>query len=355
MEKYEEEIGKQFRRLFLGSAIVAATNFVVTLTLNLSYLPQFYLISAGIFSIFAVYASLKHFVLCYTISFLVVMIQAFISVYSVGDDCGIQLYLLALILSANYVHLTNHSLRFKRAFIIGVGCANIAAYMLVDEIIDKLIAPLKMMEESSEVFFTFINVLGSLSFLLYVSSIFAKGYQKEFEKLNDENHKLERESNLDRLTGLMNRRGIESYLHRRYREWKLIRSPFTVAIGDVDHFKRINDEFGHDAGDFVLSRLGRLMKDTVPKYAMVSRWGGEEFLFAFPAQMENACEFLEKLRSEIEAYEFDYQDKHLKITLTIGAAEAADAESLDDLVRLADRRLYLGKRAGRNRIVSGDE
>ncbi len=355
MGKHEAAIGKQFRKLFLGSSIVAAINFVVTLILNLPYLPQFYLISTGIFSIFAVWASLEYFVICYVVSFLVVMIQAFISVYSVGDDCGIQLYLLTLIVPANYIHLTNHSLSFKRTFIIGVVCANIAVYLIADEIIDQLISPLKILEESSEIFFTFLNAVGSLSLLFYVSSIFAGGYQKEFEKLNDENHKLERESNLDKLTGLMNRRGIENYLHRRYREWKLIHSPFTVAVGDVDYFKQINDRFGHDAGDFALSQLGMLMKSMVPEYAMVSRWGGEEFLFAFPLPMEKACEILEKLRSEIEAQQFDYQDKQLKITITVGAAEAAEAESLADLVRLADRRLYLGKRAGRNRIVSKDE
>lgn len=354
MEKYEIEIEKQLRKLFAGSASVTAINYVITAFLGLSYLPGFYLIVTGIFLLFALYSRLRWFAFYYAVSFLIVFIQSILSVYVIGDDCGIQLYLLYLLVPANYIRMTGYSPIFQKIFMAATYCIIIVGYVIVDESVERWITPMRMMKENEELAYTFINVTLSLTFLVVTSGIFANGYQKEFDRLHEENSTLERESQQDELTGLRNRWGIKNYLNRKYREWKLLRSPFAIAIGDIDHFKQFNDKYGHEAGDLVLSRLGQLMKEQLSQHAMVCRWGGEEFLFAIPMQMEAACELLEKLRIAVERQEISYQNHILKVTITIGVADAAGSGTLEEMMRHADRRLYFGKRSGRNRIVYKD-
>lgn len=354
MGKYEAGVEKQLRKLFAGGCGISVINHAITSFLVLPYLPGLYLIIAGILLLFIIHPRLKWFAFYYVFSFIAVFAQSILSVYVIGDDCGTQLYLLYLLVPANYIRITGHSELFKKFFMAAsYGCC-IVGYLLVDGSVNQWVTSVNMIGEREKWALTVINVVMSLTILAVTSSIFASGYQKEVSRLHEKNSVLERESHQDELTGLRNRWGIKKYLNKKYREWKLLRSPFTVAIGDIDHFKQLNDRFGHEAGDLVLSRIGQLMQEELSPHAMVSRWGGEEFLFALPMQIEASCEILEKLRIAVERQEVLYQGNSLKITITIGVADAGVAESLDDMVRLADRRLYLGKRAGRNRVVCGD-
>lgn len=350
-KEYEFDVNRQFRRIFFSSGVVSAINFLITLSLALPLLPGFYLISSLFFLSTAKHVSLRNFVPAFSLSFLIVVIQSFLSVYVLGDDCGIQLYLLALLIPSNYIRMTEHTPAFQRRFIIGVCCACVLCYLLSDEIIDYFITPLTYVDNLSELFFTFINVLGSLTLLVYVSSIFALGYQKEFQVLVKNTRLLEKEARQDGVTGLQNRRGIQPFLARKYKEWERTDTPFTVAIGDIDHFKHFNDTYGHEAGDAVLKQLGQLVTEQLPPFAQVCRWGGEEFLFAFPTSLETSVSYLEKLRIAINRMPISYQGNTLQISMTIGVASADQTVSLAQMIRLADQRLYDGKQRGRNQTV----
>ena len=155
----------------------------------------------------------------------------------------------------------------------------------------------------------------------------------------------------DRLTGLNNRTGIMQSLEELSGKHGL--SGCWAAMMDIDDFKLVNDTYGHLCGDYVLREIASLMqRDNVD--AVLSRWGGEEFLIIgfTDGDMEIHLARLEQLRKSIEEHDFTYEDTHLKITVTIGVAEYAPEESIDEWIDRADRNLYEGKRSGKNKVVS---
>ena len=351
MKRFESDVKRQIYLLYLGATVAAMANSLVTLALRLPVLPIFYAISALIFYVLSRVASLEHFLSAFSVSFLTVLLQSFFTVYILGDDCGIQLYLLALIIPSYYVRMTRYSPAFQRVFIVLVCGACILGYLLSDEIIGQFIIPLTQIDNISQILYTFINVLGSLSMLAFVGNIFVQGYQRSMWDLVRSNHQLEHEVEQDALTGLKNRRGMEPLLERYFDEWVIKGTPLTVGLGDTDLFKQVNDSYGHDTGDLVLSRLGNLLACRIQPPAQVCRWGGEEFLFLLPIPLEQARCQLEGLRRDIERLALCVQEQTLHITMTIGLASADQADTIASLIQRADQKLYVGKQAGRNQVV----
>lgn len=351
MELYEQMTARQLRRFFAGAAVAAMGNFLIAFAMNLYYLPHLYLMSSIFFLAASRFAKLRRFVLFYVLTFILLLAQSFLSVYVIGEDCGIQLYLLVLMIPLNYIRLTPYSETFKNVFIGLAACGCVAGYLISDELFDRAIAPMNMVSQNEEFFFTFFNVVGSLSFLIFLSSIFAGGYQRELQRLSDENYDLEQISNHDTLTGLPNRRGIEKILQKRWREWKTDHKLFTVAIGDLDDFKQINDKYGHDAGDMVLSTLAKMLQRETPETCVVSRWGGEEFLFVISLPQECAWEILNSARKKAAEHEFSYEGETFHITITIGVSNTCSDLLPEEMIQRADKRLYHGKKDGKNCVV----
>lgn len=156
----------------------------------------------------------------------------------------------------------------------------------------------------------------------------------------------------DALTGLYNRRYGERRLKQVQKNADTCGTPFCIAIGDIDYFKHVNDTYGHEGGDRVLEQVARIMAERVRREGFVARWGGEEFLLVFTEQgLQDAAEALQKLQNEIRDMEFDCSNEEkVHVTMTFGVCES-EGESLDELIRLADNRLYTGKNSGRDRIV----
>ncbi len=157
----------------------------------------------------------------------------------------------------------------------------------------------------------------------------------------------------DPLTGIYNRRAGRMEL-QKYMELADIkeRSHVTVALGDIDHFKRVNDTFGHDAGDAVLVETARLFKEYTTKNAFCVRWGGEEFLFVFNDTLDNTLVVMESLLDEIRDNVIDHEGMTLNVTMTFGVVEYEKGLTIDQLVKKADDLLYTGKEGGRNQIVT---
>ncbi len=163
----------------------------------------------------------------------------------------------------------------------------------------------------------------------------------------------------DQLTGLANRRALEEMLRNEVsRALRHVR-PLAILMADVDHFKAINDTYGHRAGDDVLRQLARLVADTLRSIDMAARYGGEEIFVIMPeTPISEAGQVAERLRAAVEAHTFvvDPEDEEppipLRLTASVGvAALPENAESLEGLVETADRALYDAKRQGRNRVV----
>lgn len=157
----------------------------------------------------------------------------------------------------------------------------------------------------------------------------------------------------DDLTGLANRRGImEALAHHRARAERS-RWPLCVALLDVDHFKRINDQHGHATGDLVLRTLGEVLRSHVRAVDSVGRYGGEEFLLVLPeAALPQALEVLDRLQARIAAQSWiSTAGAPLAVTVTIGVAAYRWGESVESAIARADAALYRGKAQGRNQVV----
>ncbi len=161
----------------------------------------------------------------------------------------------------------------------------------------------------------------------------------------------------DVLTGLTNRRGFEDEANRMLtRQRKAGKAPALISI-DLDHFKRVNDRFGHPAGDEVLVIFSALLRASVRPGDLVGRIGGEEFSILLPSASESSATAVgERIRKRVASTDFSAIDLDLQMTCSIGVAvgDEQDTDSMSDLMALADRRLYKAKQAGRNCVIDSD-
>ncbi len=156
------------------------------------------------------------------------------------------------------------------------------------------------------------------------------------------------QASTDPLTGLYNRRSMENSVRQLVHE----HTPFTVSICDLDHFKHLNDTFGHDTGDRALRLFARTLRNTVRANDLVSRHGGEEFVVVLPyADVETAKSILDRVRLELLAALSDGRTP--AFTVSAGIADSSEAEDYQTLLALADERLLEAKRAGRDRVLTG--
>ncbi len=159
-------------------------------------------------------------------------------------------------------------------------------------------------------------------------------------------------ANADLLTGLPNRRGMYGTLSAQHDLFTRKGTTFTLVLADIDHFKRINDTYGHTGGDYVLKGLARLLKGRLRQYDVVARWGGEEFLFLFPdTDAQDAMTVAEDLRKVVERHRFVFNDHTIYVSMTFGVALHTEHNSIDGTIKQADDALYQGKDEGRNRVV----
>lgn len=158
---------------------------------------------------------------------------------------------------------------------------------------------------------------------------------------------------LDGLTGLYNRRQFEIGLEQEYNRTKRHPSDFSLAILDIDFFKKVNDTYGHQYGDYVLKTVANLMKQAFRKTDLLYRYGGEELIMIMPeTNIEGAITPVQRLRRMIEEYDFDYNGVKTKVTASIGLTmNYPEFNSPAELLKSADEALYKAKESGRNRVV----
>lgn len=150
----------------------------------------------------------------------------------------------------------------------------------------------------------------------------------------------------DQLTGLYNRHKIESFMAQEVSRCARYGSSFSLIIFDLDHFKSINDRFGHNEGDAVLTDVSFLVNDGIRESEIAGRWGGEEFLIILPeTQLEGAVPVAERLRMSVESYRFSIPET---VTISVGVATLRPGDTPHELIQRADAALYSAKESGRN-------
>ena len=163
--------------------------------------------------------------------------------------------------------------------------------------------------------------------------------------------KLERLTHEDALTGLFNRRYVDDKLEGEFARASRYSHPLSVAVCDIDYFKRVNDTFSHEMGDVVLKRVAELLQGGVRQSDTVARYGGEEFVVVFPeTPAEDAARIVERIREAVATYPWHTLHPDLKVTVSAGVSGDLAVESYEKLIGRADKKLYEAKHNGRNQV-----
>jgi len=174
---------------------------------------------------------------------------------------------------------------------------------------------------------------------------------QKVKKLEAELEKAKKESKEDFLTKLYNKRALDEFLELKEAEYQRYERNYSVVMFDLDHFKKVNDTYGHEAGDAVLAAFGKILKKEARSVDVVGRFGGEEFLALLSdTSVEGGVTFAKKVLKHVQNARFMYQKQRIKVTSSAGVSERAHHISLEATINSADEYLYLAKKNGRNRV-----
>ncbi|MBR1931167.1 MAG: GGDEF domain-containing protein [Lachnospiraceae bacterium] len=282
---------------------------------------------------------------CMRMIIVVTVLSTCVLTYGFGWRCSFQNLIYITFLMIWYDPASDHRLKFYSS--IWITCAVL--------IISAITPSGNAILDRESLAFTLVFFFNTLLFAIclgLVAYFFCMQYVESEHKLYLYNRKLKAMSETDPLTQLPNRRFTENELHLLERRANRRKHSIAIAIGDIDFFKRVNDTYGHDCGDYVLSTLAGMFKQFMGDYGFVARWGGEEFLFVFEkADGDHALQLLENLQNEIRSFHFSFEGQTFSVTMTFGLEELNAQGSSASTIAAADHKLYQGKEGGRNRVI----
>ncbi|MCH7423616.1 GGDEF domain-containing protein [Shewanella xiamenensis] len=270
-------------------------------------------------------------------SWLVVFIQSIFAVLILGADAGFQYYLLATI-PPSFASI------FKPLLYKIMQTVIIIIFFLICDVWFINYEPYYQHSEELISLFRHINVLGACALLAGVSYAYSQMVISAVTVLRNV-------ANTDELTGLINRRSLTALIDREVARSLRTHIPMSLILCDIDYFKRINDTYGHAAGDHVLANVANALQGALREYDVLARWGGEEFLLLLPStDIEEALNVAERLREVVAGSHVSFETHIIPITMTLGVAVLGNENWHSTLAR-ADDALYRGKKQGRNCVV----
>ena len=268
-----------------------------------------------------------------------VVIHMTLAIYYVGWDSGFQIAMLGFNIYLVYAEYIARTLKLKQVHSLVLCLISMFLY-IGSEVVDYHHVPQYLMppEMAYRLRVGWAAIVFVITiFFLQLFAYLASGMQKQ----------LAEEALHDKLTGMHNRYYMNDYLERRAR-----RGGGWLAIADIDNFKQINDQYGHNCGDYVLKTVAELIQN-IGADTEVCRWGGEEFLLVGDSKsdIDSAVRRLNDLRQRVSDYRFEYNGTVLNLTVTIGAASGQPNDSVEKWVNRADIKLYEGKTTGKNKVL----
>ena len=179
-----------------------------------------------------------------------------------------------------------------------------------------------------------------------------QGMESEGDKLRRRLQEKHEQAVRDSLTGLYNRLAYDERVMQEYARWKRYSQPMVLMVIDVDHFKKVNDTYGHKAGDKALVLIADQLRNHLRESDFLARFGGEEFVVLMPeTELSSAMVAADKLRTAVEQCQFHYQNKQVKITFSAGLAQLREGDTTESIFRRADEAMYRAKQGGRNQCL----
>lgn len=287
----------------------------------------------------------------FNLCYLEVIIHAMLATFAVGSSCGFLLYMVCMVPIAYYAA---YSFRDSRHFISPVVYVFITMLVFViSKCASWVVEPMYNIGNSF-----FRDIVYIVNYMLVVITIvaFMSTFLIQIRSLEElmirKNQRLEVLSTQDALTGLSNRRSISE----RYKDIIKKKEDYSVILGDIDDFKRINDTYGHACGDSVLKSVAEVFQSSVRTGDIVCRWGGEEILVMLPKCNKGmATQIAERIAEGIrKLLVAGPGGVEVRVTMTFGVAGSDEWEDIKDIVKGADNRLYYGKAHGKNCVINKD-
>lgn len=209
------------------------------------------------------------------------------------------------------------------------------------------------------IFFCITNVISIFGMIFLAERMFKWSRAVENLMLQDEVKKMQELVGIDELTGLFTRHKMNEILENMNEYVLKKEREFYIAFADIDDFKYVNDTFGHDAGDKVLSSVAEIMSNELRNEDVIARWGGEEFLillrndklFKKSLSKDKVVLILNRVRQKIQNSSIQYKDESISITVTFGGVSSLDCNDVSEMIKLADECMYEGKHSGKNKVV----
>lgn len=319
------------------------------------------IVPLGIYNVIAV-AFYLHFALVLSRKerYLAIYISAFVEILGyasactilVGWDWGFMVYTISLVPIAFYLSYTMPGFERRMAPPILVSVAVAVNYMIVD-ILMRHINPIYAgpYNEKLVMFCYCFNTVLAFALLLFFSMLFALEVRHMQYQLERENSKLGEIANFDPLTRLLNRRSMSNYMRKAFDEAQKTNEAFCLIMIDIDDFKRVNDTYGHAAGDQVLIMVSESISRSVRENDFVCRWGGEEILVLLMTDKVNAEKTAERIRKDIVNTVINEKESEIRVSVTMGIAQYEARKTIRDMIDEADEKLYYGKKHGKNQVV----
>ncbi len=280
--------------------------------------------------------------LAYCILNIGILFWTVINIYSFGWDIGVQHFLVVLLVFEFFSKYKHEAAKIAYALFLFALRLFLYYYCKSHEQAIPIDTALNNTMQIVNTFFIFL-CMGLVAYL------FSSSTQEMEGKLIEYNRQLQRQASIDPLTGLYNRRRTMEYLEKLLSS---AGSQISICLCDIDHFKRVNDTYGHNMGDEVLKKISETFQKKLPSDTFISRWGGEEFLLIFPhLNGDEAGAALGVLRQKINELTFNSGTEQFSISLTYGLVEYDFHSDITALLKEADEKLYIGKESGRDRIV----
>lgn len=343
---FSEHVKSENYRLFVVVNYISYLGFFTHLAfiplffwINLDILAYFNFISVGVWA--AAYFSNRYgqHIKAVVLLSIEVLLHAILATYLMGWDSGFHYFLIPFIL---FVFI-NHK---QSSVMIGVQTITVLLVYLWLLVNTSSGAYQTLIDDSVIQVFQFMNI--TVNFF----AIGLLGYSLRSASMRAE-WDMEQLAITDALTGLYNRRKMYEMMQQEITRLQRKGKPGVLVMADIDLFKPINDQYGHDCGDYVLKEVSSLLLTTLRKQDILSRWGGEEFMLLLPETgIEGAVKVIEVLRETIAKHIFEYQSQSISITMTFGMEVFEDNRPLESVIKRADQLLYKGKEQGRNCTVT---
>lgn len=346
------DAGFEIRLFCYMSLCVHFLLFLFTFWQN-TYFALYQILSVFMYIIIGIKFTGKKFILTYAVILCEIVVHSTVVWLFTGDTCYSEQYIVFLIIIMSYIVFFVGSFKKRMIFSVTSMTVCMLLYFGLRHVLSPITPPINIREMQN--LRNLLSIFFSISTLIFLSVwVFIQTVRNhtQVQKLKQDNSRLKISNDVDFLTGVYSRKYAQVVLDERYRIYCETGKIFSVAIGDIDFFKSVNDEYGHEAGDLVLEKIGTLFAESIREADIPSRWGGEEFLFIFEADLETAAVALERLRRNVEKTSIPVREREISVTMTFGCTQIRQGETVLELVHRADSYLYWGKKAGRNRVVT---